>query len=139
MKKCLLIALTALPLMAHAGLMDSLTETMTSSLASSAKEMAGSAMDDAANAAVKQALAIQEGGSSKEAIKAKLGAPLSVQTDAGLEVWTYDLGALNQVSPLLAETSKTLFKDAEAAQKTVLIKFEGESVKSVSLGDKPKA
>ena len=41
MKKSLLIALTALPLVAHAGLMDSLTDTVTSSVTSTAKEMAG--------------------------------------------------------------------------------------------------
>ena len=34
MKKSLLIALTALPLVAHAGLMDSLTDTVTSSVTS---------------------------------------------------------------------------------------------------------
>ena len=40
---------------------------------------------------------------------------------------------------MLAETSKTLFKDAEAAQKNVLIKFEGETVKTLNLVDKTKA
>ncbi|MEG0010444.1 MAG: hypothetical protein RR721_16850 [Aeromonas sp.] len=139
MKKCLLIALTALPLFAHAGLMDSLSDSVTSSLTSSAKEMAGSAMDSASNEAVKRALDIKEGGSNKQAIKDKLGAPLSTQTEAGLEVWTYDLSALNKVSPMLAETSKTLFKDADVAQKTVVIKFEGETVKTLNLADKAKA
>ncbi|MCH7372906.1 MULTISPECIES: hypothetical protein [Aeromonas] len=139
MKKCLLIALTALPLVAHAGLMDSLTDTVTSSVTSSAKTMAGTAMDSASNEAIKKALDIKEGGSNKQAIKDKLGAPASTQTEAGLEVWTYDLGALNKVSPMLAETTKTLFKDTEAAQKNVLIKFEGETVKTLNLADKTKA
>ncbi|WP_323901196.1 hypothetical protein [Aeromonas hydrophila] len=139
MKKSILVALTALPLMANAGLMDSLTDTVTSSVTSTAKEMAGSAMDSASNEAIKKALDIKEGGSNKQAIKDKLGAPASTKTEAGLEVWTYDLGALNKVSPMLAETSKTLFKDAEAAQKNVLIKFEGETVKTLSLVDKTKA
>lgn len=139
MKKSLLIALTALPLFAHAGLMDSLTETVSSSLTSSAKEMAGTAMDSASNEAIKKALDIKEGGSNKQAIKDKLGAPANTKTDAGLEVWTYDLSALNKVSPMLAETSKTLFKDTEAAQKNVVIKFEGETVKTLNLVDKTKA
>ncbi|MGY3932755.1 Uncharacterised protein [Aeromonas encheleia] len=139
MKKCLLIALTALPLVAHAGLMDSLTDTVTSSLTSSAKEMAGSAMDSASNEAIKKALDIKEGASNKQAIKDKLGAPASTRTEAGQEVWSYDLTALNKVSPMLAETSKTLFKDAEAAQKSVVIKFEGETVKTLSLADNAKA
>ncbi|MGL5842695.1 MAG: hypothetical protein ACRCYK_13025 [Aeromonas hydrophila] len=139
MKKSILVALTALPLMANAGLMDSLTDTVTSSVTSTAKEMAGSAMDSASNEAIKKALDIKEGGSNKQAIKDKLGAPASTKTEAGLEVWTYDLGALNKVSPMLAETSKTLFKDAGAAQKNVLIKFEGETVKTLNLVDKTKA
>ncbi|MCP1268491.1 hypothetical protein [Aeromonas hydrophila] len=139
MKKSILVALTALPLMANAGLMDSLTDTVTSSVTSTAKEMAGSAMDSASNEAIKKALDIKEGGSNKQAIKDKLGAPASTKTEAGLEVWTYDLGALNKVSPMLAETSKTLLKDAEAAQKNVLIKFEGETVKTLNLVDKTKA
>ena len=139
MKKSILVALTALPLMANAGLMDSLTDTVTSSVTSTAKEMAGSAMDSASNEAIKKALDIKEGGSNKQAIKDKLGAPASTKTEAGLEVWTYDLGALNKVSPMLAETSKTLFKDTEAAQKNVLIKFEGETVKTLNLVDKTKA
>ncbi|MDF2415514.1 MAG: hypothetical protein ACRC7D_03780 [Aeromonas popoffii] len=139
MKKSILIALTALPLFAHAGLMDSLTETVTSSVTSSVKEMAGSAMDSASNEAIKKALDIKEGGSSKQAIKDKLGAPASTKTEAGLEVWTYDLSALNKVSPILAETTNTLFKDAEAAQKSVVIKFEGDTVKTLNLVDKAKA
>lgn len=139
MKKCLLIALTALPLVAHAGLMDSLTDTVTSSVTSTAKEMAGTAVDSASNEAIKTALDIKEGGSNKQAIKDKLGAPASTKTEAGLEVWTYDLSALNKVSPMLAETSKTLFKDTEAAQKSVVIKFEGETVKTLNLADKAKA
>lgn len=139
MKKSILVALTALPLMANAGLMDSLTDTVTSSVTSTAKEMAGSAMDSASNEAIKKALDIKEGGSNKQAIKDKLGAPASTKTEAGLEVWTYDLSALNKVSPMLAETSKTLFKDTEAAQKSVVIKFEGETVKTLNLADKAKA
>ncbi|QSR45241.1 hypothetical protein HUI95_20445 [Aeromonas dhakensis] len=139
MKKSILVALTALPLMANAGLMDSLTDTVTSSLTSTAKEMAGTAMDSASNEAIKKALDIKEGGSNKQAIKEKLGAPASTKTEAGLEVWTYDLGALNKVSPMLAETSKSLFKESEVAQKTVLIKFEGETVKTLNLADKTKA
>ena len=139
MKKCLLIALTALPLVAQAGLMDSLTDSVTSSVTSTAKEMAGTAVDSASNEAIKTALDIKEGGSNKQAIKDKLGAPASTKTDAGLEVWTYDLSALNKVSPMLAETSKTLFKDTEAAQKSVVIKFEGETVKTLNLADKAKA
>lgn len=139
MKKCLLIALTALPLVAHAGLMDSLTDSVTSSVTSTAKEMAGTAVDSASNEAIKTALDIKEGGSNKQAIKDKLGAPASIKTEAGLEVWTYDLSALNKVSPVLAETSKTLFKETEAAQKSVVIKFEGETVKTLNLADKAKA
>ena len=139
MKKCLLIALTALPLVAHAGLMDSLTDSVTSSVTSTAKEMAGTAVDSASNEAIKTALDIKEGGSNKQAIKDKLGAPASTKTEAGLEVWTYDLSALNKVSPMLAEASKTLFKDTEAAQKSVVIKFEGETVKTLNLADKAKA
>ncbi|MNM54322.1 hypothetical protein D3C81_654400 [compost metagenome] len=139
MKKCLLIALTALPLVAQAGLMDSLTDSVTSSVTSTAKEMAGTAMDSASNEAIKKALDIKEGGSNKQAIKDKLGAPASTKTEAGLEVWTYDLSALNKVSPVLAETSKTLFKETEAAQKSVVIKFEGETVKTLNLADKAKA
>ena len=117
MKKSILIALTALPLFAHAGLMDSLTDTVTSSVTSSAKEMAGTAIDSASSEAIKRALDIKEGGSNKQAIKDKLGAPVTTKTEAGLEVWTYDLSALNKVSPMLAETSKTLFKDAEALRR----------------------
>ena len=139
MKKCLLIALTALPLVAQAGLMDSLTDSVTSSVTSTAKEMAGTAVDSASNEAIKTALDIKEGGSNKQAIKDKLGAPASTKTEAGLEVWTYDLSALNKVSPMLAETSKTLFKETEAAQKSVVIKFEGETVKTLNLADKAKA
>lgn len=139
MKKILLIALTALPLVANAGLMDSLTDSVSSSLTSSAKEMAGTAMDSASNEAIKKALDIKEGGSNKQAIKDKLGAPASTKTEAGLEVWSYDLSALNKVSPMLAETSKTLFKDAEVAQKSVVIKFEGETVKTLNLVDNTKA
>ena len=139
MKKCLLIALTALPLVAQAGLMDSLTDSVTSSVTSTAKEMAGTAVDSASNEAIKTALDIKEGGSNKQAIKDKLGAPASTKTEAGLEVWTYDLSALNKVSPMLAETSKTLFKDTEAAQKSVVIKLEGETVKTLNLADKAKA
>ena len=136
MKKSLLIALTALPLVAHAGLMDSLTDTVTSSVTSTAKEMAGNAMDTASNEAIKKALDIKEGGSNKQAIKEKLGAPASTKTESGLEVWTYDLDDLNKASPLLAETTKTLLKDTDATKKNVVIKFEGETVKKVDLTDK---
>ena len=136
MKKSILVALTALPLMANAGLMDSLTDTVTSSVTSTAKEMAGTAMDSASHAAIKKALDIKEGGSNKQAIKDKLGAPASTKTEAGLEVWTYDLDALKKASPLLAETTTTLLKDTDAAKKNVVIKFEGETVKKVDLTDK---
>ena len=136
MKKSLLIALTALPLVAHAGLMDSLTDTVTSSVTSTAKEMAGTAVDSASNEAIKTALDIKEGGSNKQAIKEKLGAPASTKTESGLEVWTYDLDALKKASPLLAETTKTLLKDTDATKKNVVIKFEGETVKKVDLTDK---
>ncbi|MDM5064830.1 hypothetical protein OB934_18750 [Aeromonas salmonicida] len=139
MKKSILVALTAVPLFAHAGLMDSLTDTVTSSVTSSAKEMAGTAMDSASNEAIKRALDIKEGGSNKQAIKDKLGAPITTKTEAGLEVWTYDLSALNKASPLLAETTKTLLKESEVAQKNVVIKFEGETVKTLNLADKAKA
>ena len=136
MKKSIPIALTALPLFAHAGLMDSLTETVTSSVTSSVKEMAGSAMDSASNEAIKKALDIKEGGSNKQAIKEKLGTPATTKTESGLEVWTYDLDALKKASPLLAETTKTLLKDTDAAKKNVVIKFEGDTVKKVDLTDK---
>ena len=139
MKKCLLIALTTLPLVAHAGLMDALTDTVTSSVTSTAKEMAGSAMDTASNEAIKTALDIKEGGSNKQAIKEKLGEPASTLTEEGLEVWTYDLSALNKASPLLAETTASLLKESEVAQKNVVIKFEGETVKTLNLADKTKA
>ena len=59
-EKVPLIALTALPLVAHAGLMDSLTDTVTSSVTSTAKEMAGNAMDTASNEAIKKALDIRK-------------------------------------------------------------------------------
>ena len=136
MKKCLLIALTALPLVAQAGLMDSLTDSVTSSVTSTAKEMAGTAVDSASNEAIKTALDIKEGGSNKQAIKEKLGAPATTKTESGLEVWTYDLDALKKASPLLAETTTTLLKDTDAAKKNVVIKFEGETVKKVELTDK---
>ena len=51
-------------------------------------------------------------------------------------MWTYDLDALKKASPLLAETTKTLLKDTDAAKKNVVIKFEGETVKKVELTDK---
>nr|MBP8218349.1 hypothetical protein [Aeromonas sp.] len=94
------------------------------------------AVDSASNEAIKKALDIKEGGSNKQAIKEKLGAPASTKTESGLEVWTYDLDALNKASPLLAETTKTLLKDTDATKKNVVIKFEGETVKKVDLTDK---
>ena len=39
-------------------------------------------------------------------------------------------------SPLLAETTKSLLKDSEVAQKNVVIKFEGETVKTLNLANK---
>lgn len=140
MKKSLLVALTTLPLFANAGLMDSLTDSVTSSVTSSVKDAASTAvsgaMDSASNEAIKKALDIKEGGSNKQAVKEKLGAPATTKTESGLEVWTYDLDALNKASPLLAETTKTLLKDTDAAKKNVVIKFEGETVKKVELTDK---
>lgn len=132
MKKSLLVALTTLPLFANAGLMDSLT----SSVKEAANTAVSGAIDSASNEAIKQALDIKEGGSNKQAVKEKLGAPASTKTEAGLEVWTYDLDTLNKASPMLAETTKTLLKDTDAAKKNVVIKFEGETVKKVDLTDK---
>ncbi|MGL5200374.1 MAG: hypothetical protein ACRC9G_15665, partial [Aeromonas veronii] len=63
-------------------------------------------------------------------------APATTKTESGLEVWTYDLDALKKASPLLAETTKTLLKDTDAAKKNVVIKFEGDTVKKVDLTDK---
>ena len=136
MKKTLLVALTTLPLFANAGLMDSLTDSVTSSVKDAANTAVSGAVDSASNEAINQALDIKEGGSNKQAIKEKLGAPASTKTESGLEVWTYDLDALNKASPLLAETTKTLLKDTDAAKKNVVIKFEGETVKKVDLTDK---
>ena len=136
MKKTLLVALTTLPLFANAGLMDSLTDSVTSSVKDAANTAVSSAVDSASNEAIKKALDIKEGGSNKQAIKEKLGAPATTKTESGLEVWTYDLGALNKASPLLAETTKSLLKDSEVAQKDVVIKFEGETVKTLNLANK---
>ncbi|HHQ4772706.1 hypothetical protein [Aeromonas sp. 601019] len=136
MKKSLLVALTTLPLFANAGLMDSLTDSVTSSVKDAASTAVSGAMDSASNEAIKKALDIKEGGSNKQAVKDKLGAPASTKTEAGLEVWTYDLDALNKASPMLAETTKTLLKDTDATKKNVVIKFEGETVKKVALTDK---
>jgi len=140
MKKSLLVALTTLPLFANAGLMDSLTDSLTDSVTSSVKDAANTAVsgavDSASNEAIKKALDIKEGGSNKQAIKEKLGAPATTKTESGLEVWTYDLDALKKASPLLAETTKTLLKDTDAAKKNVVIKFEGDTVKKVDLTDK---
>lgn len=132
MKKSLLVALTTLPLFANAGLMDSLTD----SVKDAANTAVSGAVDSASNEAIKKALDIKEGGSNKQAIKEKLGAPATTKTESGLEVWTYDLDALNKASPLLAETTTTLLKDTDAAKKNVVIKFEGETVKKVELSDK---
>lgn len=136
MKKSLLVALTTLPLFANAGLMDSLTDSVTSSVKDAAGTAISGAMDSASNEAIKKALDIKEGGSNKQAVKEKLGTPASTKTEAGLEVWTYGLDALNKTSPMLAETTKTLLKDTDAAKKNVVIKFEGETVKKVDLIDK---
>ncbi len=136
MKKSLLVALTTLPLFANAGLMDSLTDSVTSSVKDAASTAVSGAMDSASSEAIKKALDIKEGGSNKQAVKEKLGAPATTKTEAGLEVWTYDLDALKKASPLLAETTTTLLKDTDAAKKNVVIKFEGETVKKVELTDK---
>jgi hypothetical protein len=96
------------------------------------------ALDSATNEAIKNAFGIKE-GSTKQATTEKLGAPASTYNEAGLEVWAYDLGALNATSPMLAETTKTLLSDNEVAQKNVTISFKGESVNAVKLADKAKS
>ncbi|MGY3924214.1 hypothetical protein LA366_18090 [Aeromonas jandaei] len=136
MKKTLLVALTTLPLFANAGLMDSLTDSVTSSVKDAANTAVSGAVDNASSGAIKKALDIKEDGANKQVVKEKLGAPASTKTEAGLEVWTYDLEALKKASPMLAETTKTLLKDTDAAKKNVVIKFEGETVKKVDLTDK---
>ncbi|UBO74369.1 hypothetical protein [Aeromonas rivuli] len=135
MKKILLIALTSLPLFAQAGLLDAVT----GAVSDSTKEMALGAADSYTNDAVQTALGIKSGVSTKESIKEKFGAPTSTGTEDKVELWNYDLSTLNESSPTLAQTTKTLLPDANLDNKNVVIRFEGETVKSLRVADKPKA
>ncbi|WP_286993342.1 hypothetical protein, partial [Shewanella sp.] len=137
-KKSLLIALTALPLFAYAGPFDSIVKSATQSVTDTVNDTATNALDCATNEAIKNTFGIKE-GSTKQTITEKLGAPASTYNEADLEVWAYDLSALNAASPMLAETTKTLLKDNEVAQKNVTISFKGESVNAVKLADKAKS
>ncbi|MGB6187258.1 MAG: hypothetical protein WBF70_01570 [Aeromonas molluscorum] len=135
MKKIVLIALTSLPLFAHAGLLDAVT----GAVSDSTKEMALGAADSYTNDRVQAALGIKPGISTKETIKEKFGAPASTGTEEKLELWNYDLAALSESSPTLTQTTKALLPDVDLDSKLVVIRFEGETVKSLRLADKPKA
>ncbi|MGL5284982.1 hypothetical protein SAMN05880558_11691 [Aeromonas sp. RU39B] len=137
MKKAVLIALFGLPLMANAGLLDSVTQSVTDNVTSSVKQAAGSAKESAMNSAsdlaLKSALGIKEGQSNKQAVESKFGKPTKQATEAGLEVWTYDLNAIKTAQPTLEQIAKDAFKDTDLAKKGVVIKFDGDTVKKVDI------
>ncbi|MGL5452015.1 MAG: hypothetical protein ACRDBT_06390 [Aeromonas sp.] len=136
MKKTLLVALVTLPLVAHAGLMDALTDSVSSNFKDVANTALSGAMNTATTAAMKKVLGVKEGAANKQLVKEKLGEPASTTTDGGLEVWTYDMGALSKTYPLLTEVGKSLLKDTDPAQKNLVITFDGEEVTQVTLADK---
>ncbi|ENY72010.1 hypothetical protein [Aeromonas diversa] len=139
MKKAVLFALLGLPLMANAGLLDSVTksvtDTVTTSVTDAAESAKNSAIDGASNMALKTALGIKEGESNKQAIEAKFGKPTKKANEAGLDVWTYDMNAIKTAQPTIEQIAKDAFKDTDLAKKAVVIKFEGETVKKLDIAD----
>lgn len=130
MKKVLLVALTSLPLFAHAGLFDAVTDAV----ADTTKEMALGAADSYTNEAVQKALGIKEGVSTRASIKEQFGEPASTGKEEQLELWYYDMTSLSESSPVLAQTGKALVPDLD--KKRVVIRFEGETVKNLRVVDK---
>lgn len=136
MKKNLLVALTTLPLMAYAGLMDSLAETVTKNVKDTTKTALSSATDNAYNNIIKKILKIEVDQTNKLSIENKLGAPSIIKNEFNTEVWIYNLDILSKKYPALAESTAVLLQDTIAVKKVVVIKFMDDVVKEATLADK---
>lgn len=134
MRKILLTALTTLPLIVHAGLMDSLTDAVTNNVKDTAKNELSSATGNAYSHIIKKTLKIEVDKTDKISIHKKLGKPSLIKNESNSDLWIYNLDELSKKYPTLAELIKAQ-QDSLAAKKVIVISFIGDVVKEATLAD----
>jgi len=115
---------------AHAGLLDAVTDTATA--VTSAKD-SGVSADQAVKAILKTKF--QENVTTKAQVKQKLGEPKSTASEDSLEVWTYDMDSVNSKLSAVTGIAKALGSDTSKVEKVVELKFEGDVMKSYAVVD----
>jgi len=115
---------------AHAGLLDAVTETATA--VTSSKD-AGLSTEQAVTALLKTKF--QENVTTKDQVKAKLGAPKTAETENSLEVWTYDMDNINNKLSTVTGIAKALGANTSKVEKVVEMKFDGNVMKSYAIVD----
>lgn len=98
------------------------------------KETQQSAQTALLDSAVRKALGLEEGKSTKAAVAEKIGEPASKDTAEQTEVWNYDLSVLAKSYPTLTELVKT----QDAANKVVKLSFNAELLAKMEITE-PKA
>ena len=134
MRKILLTALTTLPLIVHAGLMDSLTDAVTNNVKDTAKNALSSATGNAYSHIIKKILKIEVDKTDKISIHNKLGKPSLIKNESNSDLWIYNLDELSKKYPTLAESIKVQ-QDSLATKKVIVISFIGDVVKEATLAD----
>lgn len=115
---------------AHAGLLDAVTETATA--VTSSKD-SGLSTEQAVTALLKAKF--KENVTTKEQVKAKLGTPKSTSTEDSAEVWTYDMDSINSKLSSVTGIAKALGTDTSKAEKVVEITFNGDVMKNYAIVD----
>lgn len=131
MKKIIITGmLLATTSFAHAGLLDSVTETATA--VASSKD-AGLSTEQAVTSLLKSKF--QENVTTKDQVKAKLGTPKATKTENSLEVWTYDMDNINSKLSTVTGIAKALGSNTAKVEKVVEIKFDGNVMKQYAVVD----
>lgn len=119
---------------AHAGLLDAVTDT---AAAVTSSTESGVSAEQAVKAMLKTKL--QENVTTKAQVKQKLGEPKSTTTEDSLDVWTYDMDSVNSKLSTVTGIAKALGKDTAKTEKIVELKFDGDVMKSYDVVDAASA
>lgn len=128
--KFALLALTLTTAAAQADWLKSVKDVAGGAL----KETQQSAQTALLDSAVRKALGLEEGKTTKAAVEEKIGAPASKETVEQTEVWSYDLSVLATSYPTLVELAKT----QDISNKTVKLSFNADLLAKMELAT-PKA
>lgn len=114
---------------ANAGLLDTVANTAT---ALDAATDNGVATDKALLELVKSKV---QDNATKEQVKAKLGAPKSIENVNGNEVWKYDISSISKDANSAMTLASALGANTKKAEKIVSMKFEGDTLKTYEVVD----